>query len=425
MSGHRPCGADSGVRPGTLVGGVGELYHAAMRRIGWRDFLMIGAAFAGGLVTTPLALALRGEDGAYAKLSVFARALHYIENTYVESRSPEPLIYGAIRGMVATLDVRSAFLDPTELAELRKRAQKRHGSIGLLLSDEGGEISVVGLQAGSPAKAAGITPGDRVLEVEGQSVSGLSAEEVETRLRGEPGTKVFTKISRHKRGSVEPTVMVRAPLPEPSVSARFVEGGVAHVRLRQFSETTFEELREALARLRSKGSIDRLILDLRDNSGGLLEQAVRVADLWIASGTIVSTVGRSERPDVERAHPVGTEPPYPMAVLVNEKTASASEVVAGALQDHGRATIIGTPTFGKASVQTIIELEDGSALRLTVARYLTPKGRSLEGKGLGPDVGLAEAPVSTQRATDAALVLAVGHLTGRAEGGRVSGLPAR
>lgn len=386
---------------------------------------MIGAAFAGGLVATPLALALRGEDGAYAKLSVFARALHYIESTYVEPRPAEPLIYGAIRGMVSTLDVRSAFLDPTELAELRKRAAKRHGGLGLLLSDEGGEITVVGLQPGSPGKAAGVTPGDRILEVEGRSLSGLSAEDVELQLRGEPGTKVFLKLLGQKRGSVEPMVMVRAPLPETSVSARFLEPGVAYLRIRQFSETTFEELRDALARLRGKGSIDRLVLDLRDNSGGLLEQAVRVADLWIASGTIVSTVGRSGQPDVERAHPVGTEPPYPMAVLVNEKTASSSEVVAGALQDHGRATVIGTHTFGKASVQTIIELEDGSALRLTVARYLTPKGRSLEGKGLGPDLSLAEAPISAHRADDGALGVAVGHLTGRGDGGRVSGLPAR
>lgn len=386
---------------------------------------MIGAAFAGGALAAPLAMALRGEDGAYAKLSVFARALHYIETTYVESRPAEPLIYGAIRGMVSTLDARSAFLDPTELAELRRRAEKRHGGLGLLLSDEGGEISVVGLQPGSPGKAAGITPGDRILEVEGRSVSGFSAEEVEARLRGEPGTKVFLKLLKQKRASVEPTVMVRAPLAEPSVGARFLEPGVAHVRVRQFSESTFEELREALARLRGKGSIDRLILDLRENSGGLLEQAVRVADLWIASGTIVSTVGRAGRPETQRAHPVATEPPYPMVVLVNEKTASASEVVAGALQDHGRATVIGTHTFGKASVQTIIELEDGSALRLTVARYLTPKGRSLEGKGLKPDLGLAEAAVAPHGADDAALAAAVGHLTGREDGGRVSGLPAR
>ena len=396
-----------------------------MRRRLTRDLLMIAAAFIGGLITTPMALALRGEDGAYAKLSVFARALHYIEATYVEERSPEPLIYGAIRGMISTLDVRSAFLDPTELAELRKRAEKRQGGVGLLLSDEGGEIVVVGLQRGSPAKTANIDPGDRLLELEGRPVAGVSAEQLEARLRGEPGTKVFLKILRRKRGTVEPTVLVRAPLPEPSVSARFVEKGVVHVRLRQFSEDTSDELREALERVRARGSIERLVLELRDNSGGLLEQAVRVADLWIAEGTIVSTVGRAERPEIERAHPVGTEPPYPMAVLVNEKTASASEVVAGALQDHGRATVIGTHTYGKASVQTIIELEDGSALRLTVARYLTPKGRSLEGKGLGPDVSLSEAPVSADSAADPALALAVSHLTGRGEGSRVSGLPSR
>jgi carboxyl-terminal processing protease len=396
-----------------------------MRRRLIRDLLMIGAAFSGGLVATPLAFALRGDDGAYAKLSVFARALHYIEATYVEARSPEPLIYGAIRGMVSTLDIRSAFLDPTELAELRKRAEKRHGGVGLLLSDEGGEVVVVGLQRGSPAKVAGIDPGDRILELEGRPVSGIPAEQLEARLRGAPGTKVYLKLLRHKRAAVEPTVLMRAPLAEPSVSARFVEKGIAHVRLRQFSEDTSEELIEALERLRARGSIERLVLDLRDNSGGLLEQAVRVADLWIAEGIIVSTVGREERPEVERAHPVGTEPPYPMAVLVNEKTASASEVVAGALQDHARATIVGTHTFGKASVQTIIELEDGSALRLTVARYLTPKGRSLEGKGLGPDVSLAEAPISTDLGSDPALTLAVSHLAGRGEGSRVSGLPSR
>lgn len=395
-----------------------------MRRA-YRDLLLIAAAFAGGLVTTPVALALRGEDGAYAKLSVFARALHYIEATYVEPRPAEPLIYGAIRGMVSTLDVRSAFLDPKELEELRRRAEKRHGGLGLILAEEGGEIVVVGLQRGAPAKAAGIVPGDRILEVEGKASSGLGLDEIEARLRGEPGTKVFLKILKAKRATVEPTVLVRAPIPEPSVSARFVEKGVVHVRLRQFAEDTSEELREALTRLRSKAPIERLVLDLRDNSGGLLEQAVRVADLWIAEGTIVSTVGRSERPDVERAHPLGTEPPYPMVVLVNERSASASEVVAGALQDHGRAAVIGTHTFGKASVQTIIELEDGSALRLTVARYLTPKGRSLEGKGLVPDVSLAEAPLPANRANDSVLAVAVGHLTGNVEGGRVSGLPAR
>jgi carboxyl-terminal processing protease len=208
-------------------------------------------------------------------------------------------------------------------------------------------------------------------------------------------------------------VLEREVVPPPSVLARWLEHDVAYVRLKTFSETSASEVEDALERFSRERRIDRLILDLRGNSGGLLDQAVRIADFWIRDGVIVSTTGRGQRHDVERAHPVGTQRDYPMVVLVDEETASASEVLAGALQDHERARIMGSRTYGKGSVQTIIELEDGSALRLTVARYRTPRGRALHGTGLTPDLPFSAEPLAGR---DRALEAAVAHLSTLAHG---------
>jgi carboxyl-terminal processing protease len=198
-------------------------------------------------------------------------------------------------------------------------------------------------------------------------------------------------VERARGGAIEDVRLVRDRIQVASVDARRV-GGFAYVRIRTFAERTAHDVQKALDALKKEGAITGLVLDMRDNPGGLLDQAVRVADIWLTSGVIVSTEGRHRPPDVEMAHPKATEAEYPMVILVNGGTASASEIVAGALQDHTRALILGTQTFGKGSVQTVIELEDQSALKLTIARYFTPKHRSIQGTGITPDVVVPAIP---------------------------------
>jgi carboxyl-terminal processing protease len=223
-----------------------------------------------------------------------------------------------------------------------------------------------------------------LLEVDGQPVGDLAPLEVRRRLAGAPGTEVALLLRRGPSDLFRLSLL-RAAIPPPAVEGRRLGDDVVLLRLRAFPEGSGREVERQLALLRAGGRIGGLILDLRDNPGGVLDEAVHVADLWLRDGVIVSVEGPRKDTTRANAHPKGTEPDYPLVVLVNGRSASAAEVLAAALQEHGRAPVLGTQTFGKGSVQTVIELADGSALKLTVARYLTPKGRSLEGTGITPD----------------------------------------
>jgi carboxyl-terminal processing protease len=356
-----------------------------MHRTFKRVALVLTGFCAGAAFSASPSHARSDGDDTYRSLAVFARVLNYVENNYVETVDPRALIYGAIRGMLATLDSNSAFMDPEQYAAVKSEAQGEFGGIGVELVKRSDRVVVVEVYPNGPAFAAGLKAGDRLLAVDDSLAVKRSLADVVRAIKGVPGTTVVLTVERDGQDGSLAVSVVRSRIRAIAVDHRRL-GSYGYVSIRSFTERTSHDVETALDALRAEGKVEGIVLDLRDNPGGLLEEAVRVADLWLSSGAIVSTESRERPPDVEYAHPRHTEPDYPMVVLVNGGTASASEIVAGALQDHHRAVILGTQTFGKGSVQTVIELEDRSALKLTIARYFTPAHRSIQGTGITPDV---------------------------------------
>src|SRR5512145_725010 len=366
----------------------------------------IVAAFAAGL-TVSHATAAAKKPGAppYKPLDVFAEVLASVENNYVEPLAEEELVYGAIDGLVGKLDPHSVFMRPDVYRAMHDEAVGEFDGLGLEVSVEGEVLVVVSPVADSPAERAGLHPGDRILSIDGETTRDMTLGEALRRMRGAPGTRVVLEIMRDGFQAPLKLTLVRDRVRMQSVEWRPLdpERKLAYVRVKAFQDRTDRALRKALddARAGFKGEIGGLVLDLRNNPGGLLQQAVRVSDLWLAQGIIVSVEGRSRsNVEVERAREKETEPGYPIVVLVNKGTASASEIVAGALQDHGRGVLLGATTFWKGSVQSIIELEDGSGLKLTVARYFTPKHRSIHGQGIAPDITVELPPPPPPAARD-------------------------
>jgi len=355
-----------------------------------KKFLVLCAcATLGGFCAVRVAQAARDPAGPYRKLDVFSHVLSLIQNNYVEPVDETRLLYGAVDGMVRTLDPHSSFMDPRSYAALKEETEGEYGGVGLELSTRGEDVVVVAPMDDSPASRAGFQPGDRILEVDGNKVAGGRDADAVRALIGPPGTKVTLKAQRTGWAEPRSFTLIRDVIHIVSVESKLFDHKLGYVKTKTFQDRTDQYLRKALEDLKAQagGPVTGLILDLRHNPGGLLDQAVKVSDRFMESGVIVTTKGRGgKHVEVERAHAQGTEPRYPMVVLVDGGTASASEIVAGALQDSGRAVVIGTRTFGKGSVQTVIELEDGSGLKLTIARYYTPSGRSIQERGIGPDV---------------------------------------
>jgi carboxyl-terminal processing protease len=356
---------------------------------------LVGAAFFAGLAVDHAASAARRSAEPYRPLDVFADVLAHVENSYVEEVDERELVYGAIDGLVARLDPHTTFMRPEAFKAMREETTGEFDGLGIELSIRQGEVTVVAPFADSPGERAGIRPGDRVVSIDGSPTKDMGLAEAIRRMKGPAGSRVELEIMRDGFSSPQKLALVRDRIRMQSVEWRVLDAarGYAYVRVKAFQERTDKNLRRALddARTALRGELHGLVLDLRSNPGGLLDQAVRVADAFLPSGVIVATEGRGKRNvEVERAREKDTEPAYPIIVLVNRGTASASEIVAGALQDHGRAVIMGTQTFGKGSVQTIIELEDGSGLKLTVARYYTPRHRSIQEAGITPDVVVAD-----------------------------------
>ena len=357
--------------------------------------LLVAAAFFAGLSVDHAASAARGRGETYRPLDVFSDVLGHVENSYVEEVEPRELVYGAIEGLVGRLDPHSTFLRPDAYRAMREETSGEFDGLGLELTVQDGRLTVVAPLADSPGERAGIRPGDLLVAIDGEPTREMTLVEAIRRMKGPPGTRVELEILREGFAAPQKLALVRDRIRMQSVEWRVLdaERGYAYVRVKAFQERTDRSMRRALddARAAVRGELRGLVLDLRNNPGGLLDQAVRVSDAFLASGVIGTTEGRGRRNvEVERAREKETEPGYPLIVLVNRGTASASEIVAGALQDHGRSVILGTPTFGKGSVQTIIDLEDGSGLKLTVARYYTPKHRSIQEAGIAPDVVVAE-----------------------------------
>jgi carboxyl-terminal processing protease len=353
--------------------------------------LIIAAALLSMFTGAVMAKRLPFQGEAYENLKIFTEVLSHVESNYVEEPDPEKLIHGAIRGMLRTLDPHSSFMPPDVYREMQVETEGRFGGLGIEITIREDVLTVVAPIEGTPAFRAGVQPGDQIVKIEGESTKDITLIDAVKKLRGPEGSAVT--ISLFRKGFAEPKdfTLTRAVIQIKSVRWKKLPDDIGYVRLRSFQKSTTDELEEALHDLEEQ-NIRALVLDLRNNPGGLLEQAIAVSDEFLEGGKlIVYTKGRLAGQNMkgysknDRAHL-----DYPMVILVNGGSASASEIVAGALQDLGRATVIGTQSFGKGSVQTIIPLSDGSGLRLTTAKYYTPSGREINGKGIAPDIIIEE-----------------------------------
>jgi carboxyl-terminal processing protease len=330
----------------------------------------------------------------YESLEAFSNILSIVRKNYVEDVETKSLVNGAINGMLNSLDPHSAYLTPELYKELQSDTQGRFGGLGIEITVKSGILTVVSPIEDTPAAKAGIKPGDQIFKIEEEFTKDMSLVDAVKKMRGAKGTKINLTIKREAVADLLEFTLVRDVIRVQSVRSRNLEPGYGYVRLAQFQERSDRDLQRMLEKMAAeKGGIKGLVLDLRNNPGGLLTQAVRISDMFLDSGLIVYTEGRIESQKQRYfAQKDGTWTDFPMVVLVNGGSASASEIVAGALQDHKRAVVLGTKTFGKGSVQTILPLDDNSALRLTTARYFTPKGRSIQATGIVPDILVESAP---------------------------------
>ena len=324
---------------------------------------------------------------AYNKLKIFSEVLSLIESNYVEPIEKDSMIEGAISGMVKSLDPHTSYMPPVSYKEMQAETTGKFGGLGIEISVRDGVLTVVSPIEDTPAFKVGIEPGDKIIKIEDESTLDMTLQDAVSRLRGETGSPVKITIFRKTFKEPKEFTIVRDIIKVRSVVSKLYQNNIGYIKIRSFSKNTSSGLDKALEELRGKG-ITKLILDVRNNPGGLLNQAVEVTDRFLnRENLIVYTKGRSDEQNMRfTSHDKVAGVSYPMIVLVNGGSASASEIVAGALQDLDRAVILGTQTFGKGSVQTIIPLSDGSALRLTTARYYTPSGRVIQENGIEPDI---------------------------------------
>jgi carboxyl-terminal processing protease len=340
----------------------------------------------------------------YESIELFTDVLTIVKKSYVEDVDTKKLIYGAINGMLTSLDPHSSFMPPEMYKEMRIETKGSFGGLGIEISIKDGILTVISPIEDTPAYKAGIKAGDQILKIDDRFTKDLSIMEAVKRMRGKKGTKVVLTIMRDGFERPKEFPLIRDIIQVKSVKYKTLDEGFGYIRIAQFQERTDGDLAAALASLKksSKGKLSGLVLDLRNDPGGLLEQAVRVADHFLPDGKlIVYTEGREKDSKMRfNAQKGEKEPDYPIVVLINSGSASASEIVAGAMQDHKRAVIMGTQSFGKGSVQTIIPLSDDSGLRLTTARYYTPSGRSIQAKGITPDIIVEKVELSTSEKKD-------------------------
>jgi carboxyl-terminal processing protease len=328
------------------------------------------------------------DKSIYKDIKTFNEVYDLVKKNYVDEVDPQSLIQGAINGMIKTLDPHSAFMNADMYKELEVETQGRFGGIGIEITLLKDVLTVVSPIEDTPAYNAGVKSGDQIIRIDGKSTKDITIMEAVQKMRGPKDTKVTITIMRENMDKPKDFMLTRAVIQIKSVKAKTFEDNVGYIRIASFHERTADDLRKALKEVSDKlQPMKGLVLDLRNDPGGLLVQAIEVSDMFLKSGVIVSTRGRTQNMESKiYAKDDGSEITCPIVVLVNEGTASAAEIVAGALQDNGRALIVGTQTFGKASVQTVIPLENGSALKLTTARYYTPKGRSIQAEGIKPDI---------------------------------------
>jgi carboxyl-terminal processing protease len=359
---------------------------------------LLSAAVAAVLLS-PLARAEEAQQSrmeTYELLNLFGDVFERVRADYVEETTDEELIEAAVNGMLSALDPHSSYLDQKKYDDMKVQTQGSFGGLGIEVTMEGGVVKVVSPIDDTPAFKAGLQPGDLITHIDGQEILGMTLAEAVEKMRGKIGTPIKLSIRRADREPFDVT-LTRDVIKIRSVRSR-LEGRVGYIRISSFSEQTDEGVRNEIAKLKKEapGGLQGLVLDLRNNPGGLLAQAVAVSDDFLEQGEIVSTRARKTE-DAQRFNARAGEvaKDLPIVVLINAGTASASEIVAGALQDHGRAILLGTKSFGKGSVQTIIPLVGHGAMRLTTARYYTPSGRSIQAVGIEPDIVVEQAKIES------------------------------
>ena len=372
-----------------------------------RKFVMaaLGGTLAGVVITTQIAGPLvaqeaKSETSVYQQLDLFGDIFERIRSQYVEQVDAEKLIEAAINGMLTSLDPHSSYMPPADFADMREQTKGEFGGLGIEVTQENGFIKVVSPIDGTPAAEAGIQSGDFITHVNGEAVNGLTLDQAVDMMRGEVGSEILITVVREGVDDPFDVSIIRDIIKLTAVKGK-VEGNTVVLRVTTFNEQTFANLETSLTKaITDLGGIDKVngvVLDLRNNPGGLLNQAIAVSDAFLESGEIVSTRGRAAE-DGERfnATPGDLTGGKPMVVLINGGSASASEIVAGALKDHHRAVVIGTKSFGKGSVQTVMPLKGDGAMRLTTARYYTPSGRSIQALGVAPDIVVQQPPVKVE-----------------------------
>jgi carboxyl-terminal processing protease len=365
--------------------------------------VLVAAVLAIVIAAVALVAAIGSEWGlSPANLALIASSMRLIQRNYLHPVSQDQLVTDALKGMFTRLDPHSGYMDEQEFKEIQATINGKFGGLGLEMSDQSGIPQVIAPIDGEPAARAGLQPGDQIVSINGQSTSGMDAQKVVGLLRGKPGTTVTLTISRGGKPPFDVTI-TRSVIQVHTVKSKLEPHSIGYVRISQFSDETPKDLAEAIRQLKRQadGRLKGFVLDLRDDPGGLLNAALGVAGGFLDGGKVVTIHGRRSEDDVVYLAPAKADllPNIPMVVLINSASASASEIVAGALQDRHRAVVMGTQSFGKGSVQTIIPLDGRGALRLTTALYYTPAGRSIQDDGISPDV-VIEVP-KDQQVTDA------------------------
>ena len=360
------------------------------RRVGWTVGLVSAALLFGGLGRS---LVSAVDRGTYENLEAFTSVLAIVQKNYVEETATQELIEGAIDGMLSALDPHSAYLTPDSYKELQVDTEGSFGGLGIEITIRDDVLTVVSPIEDTPAYRAGVQAGDRIIKIEDELTKDMSLIDAVKKMRGKKGTRVTISLRREGVPRLIDVSIVREVIQIRSVKWKMLEDGYAYIRITQFQDRTSGDLERALRQLaQDHGPLHGMVLDLRNNPGGLLSQAVKVSDLFLDSGLIVYTEGRLENQQQKYFARPGGDTETPMVVLINNGSASASEILAGAVQDHGRGVLLGTKTFGKGSVQTILPVDGGAALRLTTAMYFTPSGRSIQVTGIIPDIELENLP---------------------------------
>jgi carboxyl-terminal processing protease len=343
-------------------------------------------------------------EKTYKQLEVFANVLSILQDNYVEEIDTSETINGAIRGLLYSLDPHSAYMQPEGFKELQEETQGQFSGIGIEITIQDNILTIISPIEGTPAEKAGLKAKDIIVEIDGEKTKEMGAVEAVKRLRGAQGSTVTISVYREGWSELKEMTLTRDLIPLQSVKAYILAPGFVYTRITNFQSNTTSDYRSAVDKLVSKEEIKGMILDLRNNPGGLLNQAVSISDTFLRDGLIVFTKGRTEDQNMSfKAHTSSEDYAYPLVVLINEGSASASEIVAGALQAQKRAIVVGTRSFGKGSVQTIIPLPGGAGLRVTTARYYTPDGKSIQALGINPDVEVPFVPCTTESEDDASV----------------------